>query len=475
MKNVEGVFMSTSNSSPDAAAGPEQDAPAADSGGRRICVLCLVRLALVVAILAVGVGGFMWLGKLRTKPKVRPPAALLENVRVQVVEPRTVQLTIQGYGTARPVRVSVVSAQVSGRIVEVAASLEAGELVEAGEVLMQIEPDDYAAAVARGAAEVARLEAEIKRLQEDHEFDQERVENARIDRDLARRDYERVKRLYQQENVGSEREVDRAQQALTQKETALIAVQSDVATYAARLQGFEAQLQKAQADAGIARRNLERCTIAAPFAGRIESAAAEVGQFVNTGQAVCAIADHTQVEIPVALESDRAARALGLAAAGEDHSLHWFTVPDRMPVRIVWTEQPDVCAWDGVISRVERFDESTRTLVLIAVPEVPATAEARELPLVAGMFCTAEISGRTLPAAVVIPREALQFSGSVFVVDDDNRLRSQAVDISHSMGNDVVVRDGLRAGDRVVLQRLPRGVDGMEVRVLDTAQENNQP
>ena len=89
------------------------------------------------------------------------------------------------------------------------------------------------------------------------------------------------------------------------------------------------------------------------------------------------------------------------------------------------------------------------------------------VPLAVGLFVEAEIQGREVSDAVVLPRSALRESGRVLVVDDESRLHFRPVDVLRVQGDEVVIGDGLAIGERVCVSPLAAPVDGMSVRVLD--------
>ena len=86
-------------------------------------------------------------------------------------------------------------------------------------------------------------------------------------------------------------------------------------------------------------------------------------------------------------------------------------------------------------------------------------------PLAVGLFVEAEILGRTEPDAVVLPRAALRGPSRVLVVDAEERLRFRDVEIARTARDEVVIRAGLVAGERICVSPLETVADGMRVRV----------
>jgi multidrug efflux pump subunit AcrA (membrane-fusion protein) len=123
-------------------------------------------------------------------------------------------------------------------------------------------------------------------------------------------------------------------------------------------------------------------------------------------------------------------------------------------------------SWSGRVVRVEsEIDQLTRMLHLVARVEAPfADDGSGRPPLAAGLFVEAVIHGRRRQGLVVLPRAALRDGGHVLVVDADERLRRRAVDVLRLERGRVVLADGVRPGERVVVSLLEAATDGMRVR-----------
>jgi RND family efflux transporter MFP subunit len=217
----------------------------------------------------------------------------------------------------------------------------------------------------------------------------------------------------------------------------------------------------------MAETNLSRCTVKAPFNARIKSASVETGQFVAPGQHVLTLADDTVLEIQVPLDSRDARHWLQFETPTENRvPTAWFTTLRPVECVIRWTENKNGSAWTGILNRVVTFDQQTRTLTVA----VRVTAESAmgsgnlSLPLVEGMFCTVEIPGRSMHGVYRLPRQAVSFENKVYLVDADSRLKTVAVSVARSEGENVYVSQGLNPGDTVITTRL---IDPLENALLE--------
>ena len=123
----------------------------------------------------------------------------------------------------------------------------------------------------------------------------------------------------------------------------------------------------------------------------------------------------------------------------------------------------------GVLDRVVRFDPGTRSLVaavrLQPDPESPS-------PLVQGMFCRVDLEGRLLDKVIVLPRQAVSFENTVYVVEE-NRLRTRHVEVARIQNNRALITGGLRQGEQVVTTRLENPPEMALVEIDQSMTANN--
>ena len=422
------------------------------------------RLIICAIVLLVGVAAMLALASMK-----KPPAeARLDerplHVEVQEVMVQDVPVTISGYGDARPRDVVTISPEVSGRIVSVHPQLEAGEIVPRGEVLFEIDARDYRADHSEAAASVQQWRHTIQRLKKQAAIDADRVKTLRRSQRLAEAEFERLKDLYEGDRVGTRSGVDTAERAANSARDQADQMAQAVALYPIQIQEAQDSLKAARARLEIASIRLERCVVAAPFTGRVRSVAIEQGQFVSAGIAAVTLADDSMLEIHVPIDSRDARRWLRFRAEGPSSGGAWFGTLEPVTCRIRWTEALDGRHWQGTLHRVVEFNKDTRTVtVAVRIRAEEAVSGAPErMPLVEGMFCLVEIPGKVMPAVMALPRWAVSFDNTVYVVRDD-RLKTVPVRVARIQGDKAYVAEGLTAGERVIVTRL---VDPLENTLL---------
>lgn len=381
------------------------------------------KLRILLPLLVVAGGVALAAVIVRARPPVERQAGAVPPplVRAVVVELEDVPLDVYSQGTVRPLTESTLVAQVAGQVTRVGPSFADGAFFRRGELLLTIDPRDYESRVAQAEAEVARAKVAIER--------------ERAEAELARQEWQ---------------ELGRGEaSALTTREP--------------QLAEARAALQAAEATLELARLNLSRTEIRAPFDGRVQAKRVDVGQFVGPGTPVAAVfsTDSAEIRLPVA-EHD-----LGFLQV----DLGGFVPPGAGPeVRLRGAVGGRQGAWSGRIVRTgSRFDERTRMLELFARVEDPfGRAAAGSTPLPMGLFVEATIAGKTASDVVVLPRSAVRDSDRVLVVEND-RLRFRDVEILRLRGGEAIVSGGLEPGEQVCISALETVVEGMSVRVQTEA------
>ncbi len=379
--------------------------------------MSLPRGVLPLAIVAVGLIGAVAMIALRPSPPKRPASPVLPVVEIFTVTDETPRVVVTGYGNvAARERISIVP-QVSGVVLGKSPALASGGSFAAGDTLLRIDTADYELAVEMAAAQVARGEYEMARAEQEAE--------------IALREWIQVKE-------GAAKPLPEPN-SLVRHEPQLHLARADLASAGAGL--------------AKARLDLERCTITAPFAGRVVQESVDVGQYVRAGSELASIYAAETAEVTVPLS---------------DADLAFFDLPGDGPgarVEISTDFAGSERRWSGRIVRVGGvLDERSRMVdVIIAVDgEGEAAAGAR---LLDGMFVSAAIEGRTVPGARGIPRSGLRPDGTVWTVDDQDLLRIQAVDIVRMDREEALILSDIEPGERVVVSQLDVVTEGMKVRV----------
>lgn len=345
-------------------------------------------------------------------------------VRVVTAVRGDIAMVVRTQGRVQPrAEIDMVS-EVAGKVVEVAPSLAAGGFFEAGDLLVQVDPHDYALAVERMKAEVARAEV--------------RVAMEKAEANVAVREWK---------DIGDGGAAP-----------PLVARAPQQAEAAAGLAAARAMLAQATKD-------LERTAVRAPFAGRVRTEDVDVGQYVARGAMLARIysTDVAEIRLPLA---DNDLAFLDLTMAWRDAKMD----SDGPEVTVHAEFAGHRWQWKGRIVRTEgQIDPATQVIHVVASVDDPYGhgQDPSRPPLAAGLFVEADIAGRVAEGVVTLPRAAMRGDSRVLVVDADDRLQTRKVKVLRREDDRVILSEGLRGGERVCVSPLEVATDGMKVRVAD--------
>jgi len=371
------------------------------------------RIALIVSILALAVVVSVLLSSIRKEPPKKPVESLALLVEVAELEPVDARFPVRSQGTVRPRTETVLSAEVSGAIVEISPRFVAGGVFDADDVLMRIDPTNYRVAVTQAEALVRQRQIE----------------------------YEGAKKL----------------------RTQGFRAESEYASAAAALATAEADLVRAK-------RNYERTFIRLPYSGMVRNKEADLGQFVNPGTrlGVTFATDYAEVRLPL---TDRDLAFVDLPYAAEITT----TAESSGPAVALTAEQRGrVVEWPARIVRSEGVvDESSRVTYAVAKVEDPYALLGDHTPLPIGTFVTASIEGLAMQGLLRAPRHALHGSDQLLFVDSESRLRIRNVSIVRADADYAYISGGAEAGERVILTALESPINGMPVRTADDGRKSS--
>jgi membrane fusion protein (multidrug efflux system) len=229
---------------------------------------------------------------------------------------------------------------------------------------------------------------------------------------------------------------------------------SEVDQRRAQDQMAAAQILQAQAALQAADINLGYTSIHAPIDGKIGRTSTTIGNLVGPDSGVLATIvsqDPMYVSFPVSTAVILSAQQ---AAGGALPDPSQFVVRLRLPDG---TEYPQPGRIDFLSNQV---DQGTDTLMVRAVVPNPQRL------LVDGQFVTVTVEGAEPAEALVVPQAAVQIdqAGSyVLVVGEGDKVEQRRITTGADKGRDVVVAEGLKEGERIIVDGIIKARPGMVV------------
>ena len=424
-------------------------------------------------LLLVLVGGLAACSGERAESKQPPPRPVV-SVAVAPVEQKAMPLQIQAIGTVEAYSVVSVRAQVGGELQRV--HVKEGQQVKKGDLLFTIDPRPFEAALAQAQAILAKDTGLVQQAKAALQRDHARVLQTRaaLARDQAQArtadaEAKRYAELYKRELIS----LEQSEQFHTTAEALAATVRADEADVKsaeetvradeAAITAAEQTVRGDEAAVDNAKIQLGYTKIASPIDGRTGSLMLHEGNIVRAGGTT----DSTLVVInqilPVYLSFTVPQQQLP--------AIRRYMAEGSLEVRA--TPSGDAQPQRGTVTFVDNVvDAATGT---IRLKGTFANAERRLWP---GQFANVELVLSTEPDAIVVPAQAVQTgqgnSTFVFVVKDDSTVETRRITVKRTQGSETVVGDGLKAGEKVVTDGMPRLAAGTKVEVRTPGQEGGR-
>ncbi len=414
-----------------------------------------VKIGIGVVVVA-GLAGLAYVGAKRSGPQST-------EVRIEAVEERDLVASVTASGKIEPRTKVDVSADVTGRIVTLA--VKEGDVVERGQFLLQIDPEQPAAAVQRAEAGLASARAQEAQ--------------ARANSIQATRNYDRLRQI--QTSTPDLISVEQVEQAKTQQEVT-----------AAQLEAARFSVEQAQATLRDARQSLTRTRIVAPMTGKITRLAVEEGEIAIMGNlnradaTLLTIADMSVLETTVRVDETDVSRVkVGDSAVVQIDAFMDTTFYGR----VVEISNSSVAAASGGAASADQAVDFEVRIELInppvdTRPDFSATAKiitdtrraVLSIPIIAltvreNEALKTEDSAVTVGRGTSAPQIGRTDVEGVFVVGTDNKVTFRPVKVGIAGERHFEVLSGISAGENIVAgtyQAIRDLTDGALVRTAPT-------
>ena len=376
---------------------------------------------------------------------------------VRIIEVPLIDLSpmAEGFGSVQPARVWTAVSQVAGNITYIHPKLRNGEILTEATELVHIDPRDYEIALAQTTAELNELEVQEKNARASLQIEQRNLK-------LAKDELDRIRKLVKK-GTASQSKAD-------ETERAMLSYSASVQNLKNSLALVPSQRSLLEARRSLAERDLERTIITAPFDMRVANLNIEADQYVPVGQNLFEgdAVDRVEVEAQVAMSSlrrlfiGRPSMRIDFERLNEDFA---DLIAIDPVVRLDLGNH--VAEWVAEFVRFsDTVDPETRTMGVVVAVDNPfdKVIPGYKPPLSKGMFVKVIMKTHRSAQRIVVPRSAVR-GGSVFVVDEENRLRRRNVKVLFSQLDISVIEEGLEPGERIVVSDLIPAVDGMLLQV----------
>ena len=341
-------------------------------------------------------------------------------VKVFDINPQSFQIKIESYGTVSPRTQSSLVSQVNGQITNISNKLREGSFFKKGDVLLKIDDRDYIADVKISEANLADAK-------------QAMAEEVALSAQAAR-DWK---------NLGNN------------------STPNDLVLRKPQQQAAQARLSSAEAALAKTKLTLERTKISAPYDGRVLNQLVDVGQVVNANTQIAEVyaTDYFEVRLPL--------RTADLKFVDLPETFRNNNTPTiNAPVDIFSSLTDSPIAWNGRLVRTESaIDNNARQLhVVVQVDDPFNSDEIGRTPLKIGEYVTANITGKVIQNAIIIPTESVYQNTYVYVAKD-NLIKRRSIEILWQDSKQALIGSGLEKGDRLVVTTLGQVASGTRIEI----------
>ncbi|MEM0911971.1 MAG: efflux RND transporter periplasmic adaptor subunit [Pseudomonadota bacterium] len=371
-------------------------------------------IPLIILLTSVAIAALLILNKEKPDKKQEEETPFLVETMAYTFE--NLEFLVYAQGTVQPKNRTVLSAQVSGKVVSLSESFIEGGFFNEGDVLVELESDDYQTDLLLAEAELARAQAAL------------------------------------------DEEVARGRVAEKEWRSVNTTVPPELGLRKPQLAREKANLQAAEAQLLRAKRNLERTKIRAPYDGLVKSRNVDLGQVITVAGQLGEIysTDVAEVRLPLT-DND-------IAFIGD--------MTSRQPLVSLRAQVAgETRFWQGKMVRNEAvLDESRRVIFGVVQIQDPYNRKrpTHQQALRFGRFVKAEIAGIEVENVVKLPREVGRLDGTVLTVDTANTLHINEIGVVRSDESFLYIVNGLTPNHQVVLSAVPNPYEGMQVRVVDS-------
>ena len=344
-------------------------------------------------------------------------AALTPEVAVVTIQPQRLVLTTELPGRTAAYRVADITPRVSGLILK--RFFREGANVNAGELLYQIDPAPFEAALETVQASLARAEANVTALQ------------LRVNR---------FKELLPDRAI-SQQEYDDALSAVNQAK--------------AEVESLKAQIKTARINLGYTR-------ITAPISGRIGRSSVTEGAVVSAYQPVALATiqqlDPVYVDVPQStgdlLRLKNLMKGGGLSQNGAG----------QRKVELILDDGTTYQHQGALQFRDVTVDPTTGSVILRIVFSNPQGV------LLPGMFVRAVVKEGVNQRALLVSQQAVsrdpKGNSLVFIVDKDGVVQQRMLTVDRAIGDTWLVLSGIVSGERVIVEGMQKVRPGVKVKAI---------
>jgi RND family efflux transporter MFP subunit len=432
----------------------------------------------LIIILAVG----LVVLKVKTKSPIEHEALQFPTKTVEVITAKKLPFSPRAtaYGNVEPAVLLKSKSEVSGKISYIHPELKKGGSIAKGTVVLRIEPTTFEFSLDQSKAGLASSQSSLKQLETEEKSTGRSLNIAKENLRVGEKELDRIRKIWDKRLIARST-VDAEEQKVLQLRQQVEDLQGKLAAFTSRKSATQAQIKQSRTQLAQSEDTLGRTEVKLPFDARIGTVSVEKGEFTAVGNVLFEALGTQAIEINAQLPT-RQFRPLLIGI--EEQVLN---LQDPKGVQSVLAKlglqarvslvgfEGNSANWQGELIRIgESIDPTRDTIGLVVAVNNPydGVIPGKRPPLLKGMYVAVEF---VAPAQemLVLPRKAIH-QGRVYIARADNQLEIREVSILHKQGELVVVDQGIKEGEKVIITDVIPVIEGLPLKPIQASKYEAQ-
>lgn len=380
----------------------------------------VIQVLIPVGFLALGLVAAVALFSARPTPPRVEREEIATLVRTIEPRPKDVRLDVEAWGEVKPERILILQPQVSGRIVDVSASLSPGSVLDKDTVAASIYRRDFELSLQQAQAALATAEVNLE------------VERGRGR--IAQRDWELLG------DIAGDLDLD--------AESATLALRGP------HLREREAMVQSACSRVEQAQLALDRTDIKVPFKAMVRTRSGVEGSMVSPASIIATLVgtDAWWVEVGVPMDDLARVKLPDATGAGGGSAVVKVRLADGTASKYTAT----IARLTGSVDTAGR-----QARILLRIEDPLGQSQSQPVPLLLGEFVHASLEGPTRTDVYELPRAVLRDGDVLWIRGADTRLDIRPANVLGGSLDTVIVDIELAPGESIVTSSIATPVKGL--------------
>ena len=432
----------------------------------------------LIIILAIGLVVF----KVKTKSPIEHEALQFPTKTVEVITAKKLLFSPRAtaYGNVEPAVLLKSKSEVSGKIAYIHPELKKGGSIAKGTVVLRIEPTTFEFSLDQSKAGLVSSQSSLKQLETEEKSTGRSLKIAKENLRVGEKELDRIRKIWDKRLIARST-VDAEEQKVLQLRQQVEDLQGKLATYSSRKSATQAKIKQSETQLAESEDTLGRTEVMMPFDARIGTVSVEKGEFTAVGNILFEALGTQAIEINAQLPT-RQFRPLLIGIGGQvlnlqdPKGLQSVLTKLRLQAKVSLVGfEGNSASWQGELLRIgESIDPTRDTIGLVVAVNNPydGVIPGKRPPLLKGMYTAVEFSA---PAQemLVLPRKAIH-QGRVYLARENNKLEIREVSILHKQGELVVIDQGIKEGEKVIITDVIPVIEGLPLKPIQASEYEAQ-